>query len=342
MKTEQKQVETLIYEDESKQIALKQDDDITKIVKRFYDHDNRNIYVKIMQNPHPNISEVFRVFNFEGGFGIEEAYLGSQSLLDVSPIKDIEEGYDILKQLTSAVKHLHHLKIVHRDLKPENVFYNNQIVSLNDFDISKNIIKKSDAKQDTRILGSVGYASPEQYGFSTSDERTDIYSLGILINVLFTGVFINEQSLDGELGRIVAKCTQIHADDRYQSVAELEKDLEFARLNKSIYTLPGFRTNKLSTKIWSSIGYFFMFGTIFILESQDGVTFYDHFKSKVLGGIMILLTFVIATNYLNIKDLLPRKLRDIKFVGAIILWITLFVILVMIHSLFFAILDGML
>lgn len=85
--------------------------------------------------------------------------------------------------------------------------------------------KVSEACKDTVIMGTVGYASPEQLGVTQSDARTDIYAAGVLLNVMLTGFHPSERIVRGKQGRIVRKCTAIHPDDRYHSAEMLSKAL---------------------------------------------------------------------------------------------------------------------
>ena len=79
--------------------------------------------------------------------------------------------------------------------------------------------------QDTRILGTVGYAPPEQYGISETDYRADIYAMGVLMNEMLTGVHPSQTLAEGRWGRIISRCTMIQPDKRYNSVTELMEAL---------------------------------------------------------------------------------------------------------------------
>lgn len=70
-------------------------------------------------------------------------------------------------------------------------------------------------------MGTVGYASPEQLGVAQSDARTDIYAVGVLLNVMITGKHPSEKLAKGKAGRIVRKCTNVNPDERYQSAKKL-------------------------------------------------------------------------------------------------------------------------
>ncbi len=129
----------------------------------------------------------------------------------------------ILKQLCLALTVLHQNGIVHRDVKPENVMVSDEgRVVLIDFSISRKVIPGG---SDTQILGTVGYAAPEQLGLSQSDGRTDIYAMGVLYNVMLTGKHPSVELARGKAGRIIRKCTAVNPDDRYQTSEKLLQTL---------------------------------------------------------------------------------------------------------------------
>ena len=78
---------------------------------------------------------------------------------------------------------------------------------------------------DTRILGTMGYAPPEQYGLSQTDRTADIYALGVLINVLLTGKHPSIKLASGRWGRIVSRCTMTSPKKRYQTVQAVREAL---------------------------------------------------------------------------------------------------------------------
>ena len=141
-------------------------------------------------------------------------------------LKNIEKSFGEKKVLTGvciALDILHKNGLVHRDVKPENIVVDNKgRVVLIDFNVSKQI---SHNNRDTVIMGTVGYAPPEQMGISQSDARTDVYAAGILLNVMITGKHPSEHLAKGRAGRIVQKCTHISPEERYQSAEQLAKAL---------------------------------------------------------------------------------------------------------------------
>ena len=82
------------------------------------------------------------------------------------------EARRIVSQLCSALWILHSMGIVHRDVKPENVILRGNEAVLIDFDASR--VFKNEESRDTQVLGTTGYAAPEQYGIAQTDERADL------------------------------------------------------------------------------------------------------------------------------------------------------------------------
>ena len=74
-------------------------------------------------------------------------------------------------------------------------------------------------------LGTTGYAAPEQFGLSQTDGRADIYSLGVLLNVMLTGQHPSAKLAPGHAGRVVQRCTMTNPDRRYRTVRELREAL---------------------------------------------------------------------------------------------------------------------
>lgn len=112
---------------------------------------------------------------------------------------------------------------VHRDIKPENVILRGSEAVLIDFDASR--LYKDESDGDTRILGTTGYAAPEQYGITQSDHRADIYSLGVLLNIMITGEHPSKKLASGRIGQIVQRCTMTAPKQRYQTVLALMERL---------------------------------------------------------------------------------------------------------------------
>ena len=134
-----------------------------------------------------------------------------------------EETRKIVMQLCRALWVLHDLGAVHRDVKPDNVILRGDTAVLIDFDAAR--VYKTEQAADTQILGTTGFAAPEQYGMSQSDSRADIYSVGVLINVMLTGEHPSKKLAPGHLGRVVEHCTRVNPAKRYKNVLRLMEAL---------------------------------------------------------------------------------------------------------------------
>lgn len=144
---------------------------------------------------------------------------------------------DWAKQLCDVLGYLHSKKIIYRDMKPANVMLKPEgNLKVIDFGIAREYKEQNTA--DTTVLGTKGYASPEHYGARQTDARSDIFTLGMTLHHLLTGVDPrspdymyasvrqwNPHLSDG-IEAIIDKCTAISPEDRYQSCAELMYDLE--------------------------------------------------------------------------------------------------------------------
>ncbi|MBR1730906.1 MAG: serine/threonine protein kinase [Ruminococcus sp.] len=131
---------------------------------------------------------------------------------------------DIMCQLCDGLSALHERGIIHRDINPTNIMITwDGIIKIIDFDITRTV--KFNRSKDTRVLGTAGYASPEQFGFSQTNERADIYSCGVLMNYLLTGALPNERHAEGPLSAVIKRCTQIDENNRFQNAEQLKKAL---------------------------------------------------------------------------------------------------------------------
>lgn len=135
---------------------------------------------------------------------------------------------DICLKLCDILIFLHHLDspVIHRDIKPENIILTPENeVYLIDFDIAR--IVNPEADSDTVFFGTRGYAPPEQYGFSQTDAKADIYSFGVLLRFLLTGsVKANGKiCIYKPLQRIIDKCTAFSPEKRYADMKSVKRDL---------------------------------------------------------------------------------------------------------------------
>ncbi|MEP6800453.1 MAG: serine/threonine-protein kinase, partial [Acidobacteriota bacterium] len=155
----------------------------------------------------------------------------------------------IFRQICEGLNAAHEQGVIHRDLKPQNVMLGEgDVVYLTDFGLAKSL-EQSGLTQTGAVIGTPFYMSPEQVKGQETDQRSDIYSLGIILYQMATGtlpfkgntpyeVMIQRvqrpprpaRELNPELSpflsRILERCLQIDPSLRYQTVAEILSDLE--------------------------------------------------------------------------------------------------------------------
>ena len=173
----------------------------------------------------PHLPEIYESAHLTDGQIVLEEYIDGMNVAQIMEVEryTYKEAKKVLLSVCHALSILHHRKIVHRDVKPENVLVTpSGRVVLIDFNASREMKENS---LDTVIMGTVGYASPEQMGITQSDSRTDIYAVGVLLNVMLTGKHPSDVLVKRRPGRIVRKCTQINPDLRYQDALKLAKAL---------------------------------------------------------------------------------------------------------------------
>lgn len=211
---------------------------------------------------HPNIITIYEIGEFEGMHFIATEYIEGDTLhkrLQGKPL-EIDFALDIAVQVASALEAAHKAGIVHRDIKPENVMIRpDGLVKILDFGIAKLTEKKAvDSESQTNmlvqthpgmIMGTPQYMSPEQARGTTIDERTDIWSLGIVMFQMLTGFvpfqgdtmsdvivailerdvpplehFLSDFPVD--LEQIIRKTLRKKVNERYQTIKEFGDDLK--------------------------------------------------------------------------------------------------------------------
>ena len=197
----------------------------TSLIKRTF-QGNADVYRRLLTVTHPNLPRIYEAAQEGETVTILEEYIDGMTVAQVLETGHYTERGTryVAKNLCDALYALHSLGIIHRDIKPENVMCDkNGAIKLIDFNASR-IIKPWQDK-DTQQLGTAGYAAPEQYGFKDSDERTDIYALGMMMNVMLTGEHYARQRARGRLGKIIRRCIQPSPEERFSDVLSLRRTL---------------------------------------------------------------------------------------------------------------------
>lgn len=224
IETDYETVKTIKHSERGSVSLLQNKQNGTRFIFRHY-RGNGEVYRKLLGISCPNLLQIMEAAERDGMVAVLEEYIQGDSLayLLEGALFSHAEAQKITMQLCNALWVLHKLGAVHRDIKPENVIIRGSEAILIDFDASR--IFKSDTNQDTQILGTTGYAAPEQYGIAQTDERADIYSLGVLLNIMLTGKHPSKELASGRIGRIVQKCTMVNPEKRYKSVLYLMEAL---------------------------------------------------------------------------------------------------------------------
>lgn len=266
------------------------------------------VYEQLRYIKNKSLAEIYDVVRAEDKFYVIQEYVEGETICEyiervgVMPVAFVKM---IVSGICDALDTMHYNGIVHRDVNANNIIINSQGVKLIDFGISR--IMKADKPRDTQILGTQGYAAPEQFGFGQTTAKSDIYALGVLINYMLTAKMPYEQIHQGELEPIILKCIQIDENKRYQSVMQLKNDID-GYVHSFIFTLPGFRSNKWYKKIIATCYYLLAFAYM-VCMSIGSPSFLDAFSWLWQGVMGLIMPVFILLNYNNWSDRLFKSMN---------------------------------
>lgn len=186
-----------------------------------------DVYRLLQTVRHDNLPRIYEVMQEGGRCTVLEEFIDGVTVAQIlkSGLYTEEGVRRVMLPLCDAVGFLHGAGIVHRDIKPENVMVTSAgRVVLLDFDTARR--HKPEAGRDTRVLGTAGYAAPEQFGVAQTDARSDIFAMGIMMNVMLTGEHPTKTVAGGSMRRIIEKCTRLDPNKRFRSVWELKEKLQ--------------------------------------------------------------------------------------------------------------------
>ena len=204
---------------------------------------------------HPNIVNVFDVGDDNGVYYIVMELIEGITLKEYISKKgklSVKEATSIAIQVSMGLEAAHSHGIVHRDVKPQNIIISmDGKVKVTDFGIAR---AASSNTISSNVMGSVHYSSPEQVRGGYSDEKSDIYSLGITMYEMVTGKVpfdgdttvaiaikhlqeemvppsVYTEELPHSLEQIILKCTQKSVDRRYQNMEDVIADLKHSLID---------------------------------------------------------------------------------------------------------------
>ncbi|MGQ8874054.1 Stk1 family PASTA domain-containing Ser/Thr kinase [Paenibacillus sp. TSA_86.1] len=201
---------------------------------------------------HPNVVSIYDVGQEDEVHYIVMEYVEGKNLNEIikerAPLQ-VDEAVHIASQIADALDHAHHNQIIHRDIKPHNILIGrNGRVKVTDFGIAR-AVTSTTITQTGSVVGSVHYFSPEHAKGIVTGEKSDLYSLGIVLYQMLTGQlpFLGESPISVALKHlqeefdeprkfnplipqsvenVILKSMRKNPQERYQSAKEMQHDLE--------------------------------------------------------------------------------------------------------------------
>ncbi len=229
---------------------------------------------------HPNI---VKIYDFSFGDNIQ--YIVMEQVMGITLKQYIEqqkrlsakEAVHYTIQILRALQHAHSKGIMHRDIKPQNIMLmHDGTIKVMDFGVAC-FAREEGRLSDDMAVGSVHYISPEQARGEATDEKTDIYSVGVMLYEMLTGrlPFDDEQPLEvvrmkmssdptppreidpdipQGLEEIILRAMQRNTASRYQSVSEMLRDLDTFRSDpNAVFHYQYFENEGSGTRIFRPV-----------------------------------------------------------------------------------------
>lgn len=307
---------TIAVLNESHHIYLVQHQTTQKIyVKKILNVYQKAVYEHLLEHPISGIPRIWQMYEEEEErrLILIEDYVSGTSLDEYiqSQAFTTEDALSWMLQLCSILERLHSQEpaVIHRDIKPSNIIITTcGSVVLLDFNAAKFEVLTS--TRDTTMIGTQGYAAPEQYGFGASTTRTDIYAFGMVLQELVNALIQPDSRYDA----VIKTCTHLEPSLRYGSMLEVKKELlrikdpegaESAAIPvKRSATLPGYRSGKNWKKVLATAGYLLLLYLFFTLEIEGVTGAALWLERSFLTGFLLLIVFT-CTDYLHMRRIIP-------------------------------------
>ena len=322
-------------------------------LKKTLDVYNLRVYTHLKEHPVPGIPRIYELAEQDNTLTVIEDYISGQSLEAILEKRGALPEDAVIKytsQICETLSRLHSMDppVIHRDIKPTNII----ITSSDDAVlIDLNAAKyATDKDKDTTLLGTQGYAAPEQYGFGSSTPQTDIFAVGVLMNTMLNGSY-TPQPVSGKYSSIIRKCTELTPANRYNSIDDLAKALGYhtdhaaesrnllSKVNMK-YIPPGFRSGNTLYMLIAAAYYIFIIWLCHDMQFQTGGTGAPLYIQRI-GFFAILLSIPLnSLNFMDIHSRLPlcnsdnpaKRILGIVFLNIIVIFLLLFIMLTLLAA----------
>lgn len=209
--------------DDREDMFIVKDEKGNLYVKKILDIFDESIYKYLLEHPISHMPRIIGIYKGSTKLIVIEEWIDGVTIDEVLCSHTIKEkkAVQIARDVCLILKDLHNSQhlIIHRDIKPSNVMIcADGSVYLLDVNAAK--WYKSEKVEDTKLLGTLYYAAPEQlgYGFAASSEKTDIYAVGVLLNKMITGHFPKEERAAGIIWNVIQRCISMKPEERYSDM----------------------------------------------------------------------------------------------------------------------------
>lgn len=202
---------------------------LLRITKNYPEEDALEEAKLLQRLDHPGVPRVFSSFEKDGKSYLVREYVEGRTLHEIVSAKgclSAEDIFAVAVKLAEILCYLHTKTppVIHRDIKPQNIIVGRDgSIHLIDFGIARE--HKRERSQDTSVVLTLGYASPEQYGFEQTTPLSDIYSFGVVLLFLATGRTarsdLEAQIINNRLRELIEQCIAFNPKARIQSAGEL-------------------------------------------------------------------------------------------------------------------------